>query len=425
MMLALREGGRPSLARRLRQWAGAFGLLLASTVVAAPTAVPWLDVPSTWSRHVEGGVVSLMPPDLAEGESLLLMVEPPKTSKASASEAYEQALRDLGPWQPIGVPSEQAAGGWIYRQGVGVATLNGARLIGHTVVALKGGQRVRLWALADSDTTYNRYKAAITTAIESVQDIGKPKAVAAASTPGTAVSAAGLPPGFGQGVSGVYVGVDRGVSAGAGMGHQVASQIGDAMEVDVLFPDGSLRRRLPQRGLLSDLAWDRQQQPNLWGRWQRQGNQIQIQRGGYSATYTIDGQGLRSDRGRPWAKLAPHSGTRLDASFARADYRDAAAPRLTLRADGSYVDQGDFLRMVGSAANLIVPDGNAMLGRWSDAQFGRAMAASSGSYSFDQFTLTLRSNDGRVWQVNAYVPAGESGPRPQRLVINGRVLARD
>lgn len=392
----------------------------------AGTPTPWLDVPAAWARHVEGGVVSVMPGDLAEGRSLLLMVEPAKASKETLQAAYEGALRDLGPWEPIGSPTEQAAGGWTYLQGVGVATLNGARLIGHTVVALKGGQRVRLWALADSDTTYNRYKAAITTAIESVQDIGKPPAVAAAGPQsGATASVAGLPAGFGQGISGVYVGVDRGVSAGAGIGHQATTQVGDALEVDVFFADGSYRRRLPVRGLLSDLAWDREQQPNLWGRWQQQGRQQLVQRGGHSASYTVDGQGLMSDRGRPWAKLTPHSGTRLNATFARADYRDAAAPRLTLRADGSYEDRGDFMRMVGSAWHLVEPDADAMRGRWNDAQFKRAMAASSGSYSFDQFTLTLRSSDGRVWQVNAYVPAGDAPPRPQRLVINGRMLARE
>jgi len=39
--------------------------------------------------------------------------------------------------------------------------------------------------------------------------------------------------------------------------------------------------------------------------------------------------------------------------------------------------------------------------------------------------LTLRASDGRVWQINAYVPAGETAPRPRRLVMNGRVLVRN
>jgi len=53
------------------------------------------------------------------------------------------------------------------------------------------------------------------------------------------------------------------------------------------------------------------------------------------------------------------------------------------------------------------------------------MAASSGTYSFDNFTLTLRASEGRIWQINAYVPEGEAAPRPRRLVMNGRVLVRN
>lgn len=66
-----------------------------------------------------------------------------------------------------------------------------------------------------------------------------------------------------------------------------------------------------------------------------------------------------------------------------------------------------------------------MVGRATDAQIESVMGASSGKYSFDNFTLTLRANDGRIWQINAYVPVGEAPPKPRRLVINGRALIRD
>jgi len=416
----------------IRRWLCVALLLPASSGLAseARRLVPWLDVPAAWARRVENGIVAVRPGDLPAGRTLVLLVEPASTSKETPQAAYERALRELGPWEPIGEPIEQQGGGWTFRQGVGVVTLESGRFIGNTIVARRGDRLVRLWALADSDATFNLYKPAIGTAIASVQDLaepagpdgpapeGRPRAAASAT-------AARPPAGFGQGLSGVYVGLDRGVSAGAATGNQVASRIGDAEEVDVLFPDGSYRRRLPIRGLASDLAWERRQQPNLWGRWTQQGRQVVVRRGGYTATYTIDGQGLVSDRGRPWVKLALHRGTRLDATFARADYREAGAPRLTLRADGSYEDRGGFLRMIGSAWHLVVPDADAMRGRWNDAQFDRAMAASSGTYTFDDFTLTLRTSDGRTWQVNAYVPVGEAAPRPRRLVVNGRVLARD
>jgi hypothetical protein len=203
------------------------------------------------------------------------------------------------------------------------------------------------------------------------------------------------------------------------------AQIGDYLEVDVFYPDGTYRRRLPIRGLMSDFGWERKQQPILWGTWERKGNQVIARRGNYSPTYSIEGETLVSERGRAWAKLPMHTAMRLEGTYAREDLRRPDAPRLTLRADGTYQERNTFLRMVGSPWHLVVPDADAMVGRATDAQIERVMAASSGTYSFDNFTLTLRAADGRIWQINAYVPAGEAAPRPRRLVINGRVLARD
>jgi len=403
---------------------------------------------------VENGVVSITPDDLSFFDSLVLMVEPMTTSNASLAEDYEQALRDLGPWQPIGNPVDQRFdNGWVYRLGVGVATLNGTRYTAQTVVARHGNQRVRFWELADSDGTFNRYKKVIGNAIASAQDISfkpaaAPSKASAASGAAPAVKANKPDAAFGKGVSGVYVGMERGLSASAGVGtgqQQVfnqssgrvetsntgtattmQTQISDFMEVDVFYPDGSYRRRLPVRGLASDQAWDRQQQKILWGTWQQQGNKIIVTRGAYSTTYTLDhGNTLISDRGRPWVKITSQAGGRLEGIYARDDYRGSGAPRLNLHADGTYQEQGNFLRMIGSAWHLLVPDANAMLGRWNDAQFDRAMSASNGTYTFDNFTLTLRTNDGRTWQINAYVPPGENAAKPKRLVINGRALVRD
>lgn len=429
----------------------------ANAVVAhardARTLAPWLDVPDAWSRKVENGVVAVSPDDLPTGASLLLLVEPVQKSNELLAEAYDQALRDLGPWRPVGNPVEQKFDtGWAFRLGVGVATLEGKTYTAQTAVARRGDQRVRFWALADSDNTFNRYKNAVGIAIASAQDITHPPAIATVPS-GTPVKAAALKThkpdtAFGKGISGVYVGIERGLSASAGVGRgpqqvfnqstgryetsntgtapAVQTQISDYAEVDVFYPDGAYRRRLPVRGLASDPNWERRQQKDLWGTWQRNGNKIIVRRGAYTTSYTVENDNtLISDRGRSWARIAPSSGKRLDGMYARADYRDAVAPRLVLRADGSYEDRGDFLRMIGSATNLVAPDGDAMLARWSDAEARRALAGGSGTYTYENFTLTLRDRDGRVWQLNAYVPPGEALPRPRRLVINGRALVRD
>ena len=387
-------------------------------------------------------MVAVSPNDLPPGATLVLMVEPPRKSNESLAAAYEQALRDLGPWRPVGSPAEQRfANGWVFRFGVGVATLEGRNYTAETAVARRGQLRVRFWVLANSDATFNRYKGAIGTAIASAQDITHPPARAAAPPPASLKSAR-LDPKFGQGVSGVYVGLERGLSlhAGAGTGPQqvfnqssgryetsqtgtapqLQTQISDYSEVDVLYPDGTYRRKLPVRGLPTELSWERQA-----GTWQRQGKKIVVRRGSYTTSYTIQNdRTLISERGRAWTKVASPR-ARLDGVYARADYREARAPRLVLGADGSYEDRGGFLHMIGTAWNLVVPDGDAMIKRWSDAQARRALGPGSGTYALEDFTLTLRDRDGRVWQFNIYLPPGESAPRPRRLVINGRSLVRD
>jgi hypothetical protein len=428
---------------------------------------PWLDVPAAWSRTLQDGVVAVSPNDLLPGAQLFLLVEPARHSSESLADAYEQALRDLGPWRPVGNPVEQKFDtGWVFRLGVGVATLEGRNYTAQTAVGRHGDLRVRFWALADSDDTYKRYQNAIGVAISSAQDITHPPAKAGAPAPQpvrsvparrvTPTADAGkLPSGFGKGISGVYVGIERGLSARAGVGsgpQQVfnqstgryelsntgtatapMTQISDFLEVDVFYPDGTYRRRLPIRGLNSDFKWEQTQQLPLWGTWTQEGDKIIVKRQpgryeiGVSSTtiYTLKGDELISGRGQPWVKLPLHTAMKLDGTFARDDYRDADAPRLTLRADGTYQEHQKFLRMVGSPWHLVEPDADAMVGRATDAQIEQVMAASSGRYSFDNFTLTLRANDGRIWQINAYVPTGEQLPRPRRLVINGRVLLRD
>lgn len=429
------------------------GPAICASPSTAQHLAPWLDVPAAWSRKVENGVVAVAPDDLPPGASLLLLVEPPSKSNESLADAYARALRDLGPWRPVGEPVEQRFdNGWVFRMGVGVATLEGKNYTAQTAVAHSGDLRVRFWALADSDDTFNRYKNAVGTAIASAQDISHPPAIATAPS-GSPVKAAALKThkpdtAFGKGISGVYVGIERGLSASAGVGSgpqqvfnpstgryetsntgtapAVQTQISDYAEVDVFYSDGTYRRRLPVRGLASDPNWERRQQKDLWGTWQRQGNKVIVHRGSYTTRYTIESDNmLISDRGRPWVKLALSSGARLDGTFARDDYRSADAPRITLRPDGTYQEQRNFLRMVGSPWHLLEPDADAMIGRWNDAQFERAMSASGGKYSFDNFTLTLRANDGRIWQINAYVPPGEGLPKPKHLVINGRALVRD
>jgi len=412
----------------------------------AQRLVPWLDVPGAWGRQVQNGpVVVVVPNDLAPSAQLVVMVEPVSTTSLPLGEAYEQAIRDRGPWRPVAAPIEQQLGGWAFRHGLGVATLNGRSFTGHIAVARAGDRMVRMWVLAESDATYNRYKDAIINAIASVQDISTAVAAAPSDAPAPAAPPAQqaapsrsvpmvnpdsltLVAGFGEGISGVYVGVERSIRAmaGVGLGGQTApaSQIGDFAEVHVFFPDGTFRQRMPIRGLATDLAWERSRIPVLWGTWTQAGNTVTVSRGSNTYTYTLSDGDLIDDRGRPWVKLPVPQHAMLDGTYVREDFQDPDAPRLILSADGTYEDRGGFLRMVGLSWHLLVPDGDSLSSRWTDAQTERIMAGGSGTYEFDAFSLTLRDHDGRIWRINAYVPAGETMPYANRLVINTRSLVR-
>ena len=299
----------------------------------------------------------------------------------------------------------------------------------------------RFWALADSDDTFNRYKAAIGTAISSVQDLTLGTAVADAPRGQMAAPVSVTRPdgAFGQGVSGVYVGLERGLSASAGLGQGpqqtynqntgqfetsstgmapgVQTSIADYTEVDVLFPDGSYRRRMPDRGLASDLAWDRQNRQPLWGTWSRQGDVIVTNRSGYKTTYRINGNELISERDRAWVKLALPQNERIDGSFARADYRDAGAPRLVLYADGRYEDRGGFLRMVGSASNLVVPDGHTLVSRWTDAEAQQALAGLNRHLGTDPEGVRTAAADRQAQGARSAGPRGVVAQQPRRPVV--------
>ena len=164
--------------------------------------------------------MTLMSNDLPAGASFLLMVEPPQPSTLPLNQEYDQGLNDLGPWRAVGqVAEDHKPNGWAYRFGVGVATLNDRPYTGLTAVAQRQQQRVRMWILADSDDTYNRYRNTIGSALASIQDIGTPPATTPTQATSKNTAPAKPDPNFGKGISGVYVGVERGLSASAGVGN--------------------------------------------------------------------------------------------------------------------------------------------------------------------------------------------------------------
>jgi hypothetical protein len=431
-----------SALKRSLVWAGI--LLLQAVVLAQEPRqlVPWLDLPASWALSVKDGVVAAVPGDLPPGTSLLLMVEPESQSTLTLDAEYQKALHDLGGgWTPIGEPNNQPRdGGWTFRVGVGTVTLNGTRYIAQTAVARCGQRRVRSWILASSDVVFNRYKSVTATAIASAQDITL-KAHPAAAPASAAAPAAGsgptpvmggpvyvgkVPPGFGEGVSGVYLGLER--SAHMHAGYAIGSpsvSLEDDYEIDVFYPDGTYRRRFPDRGLASDPRWERSRGGSLWGTWTRSGNLVVVKRGNYTTSYRIqDANTLISDRDRPWTKLRLQAGSHFDGVYASSNRLGPEDPRLVLRPDGTYEDRGGFLHAYAGPESLVVPDGLTMIRRWSTAQCNQEMGGGRGTYTYADFTLTLRDQDGRVWQVGLGVPPGEQMPSPRWLLMDQSRLIR-
>ncbi len=87
-------------------------VLFTATSVArdATRLAPWLELPASWNRIVEEGVISAAPNEVAVGATLLFMVEPIKSEAGRIDADYEQALEDLGPWRAVAQPTVQPAG---------------------------------------------------------------------------------------------------------------------------------------------------------------------------------------------------------------------------------------------------------------------------------------------------------------------------
>ena len=424
----------------------------------AQSLAPWLDLPPGWSRTVENGVVVAMPGDIPDGAQFLLMVEAVQAAPGEISSDYEQALRDLGPWTPVGAPVDQRPGGQLElpagrrrgqaqraylhgydgrgATGLPARPLLGARGYGRHLQPLPG----RLHQRHRQRSGLRRCRRGGYAGIRGADVHPVVPNMRKGLGSGT------LDPSFGEGLSGVYAGWTRGLSASASggglgptydtrtgtMGSSVsaanptmATSITDFEDLVLLLPDGTFRQGLPLRGLGSDLSYDRRSIPSRWGTWTQENGRVVVRRSGTTAVYGMRDGTLVDGRDRPWVKVAPPEARAIEGTYARADYRDPRAPRLVLRADGSYEDRGGFLRMVSSAMSLVVPDGGSLVRQGSDAEVARWLGPSRGTYVLQDFTLTLRTDDGRVWQVSAHAPAGGPPGSPDVLVIGTYRLVRE
>ena len=203
----------------------------------------------------------------------------------------------------------------------------------------------------------------------------------------------------------VYRGLVRALSAGPTGVHWDTGP-GEA----VFFTDGSYRYGLPPRGLPS--APDRAEIPSRWGTWTEADGVVEVTRGGVVESHlarTNDAL-VDTDHGVEWTTVTGFpAGTRLDGSFARADFRDPGAPRIALSSDGRFVTTGSFATMVGSLMRVVGPITDASL------------TEGSGTYTIAPFQLALAFDDGRELHFALLPAPGE----PTGLQVGESVLARD
>ena len=376
------------------------GLLLglAALLVRAQTQIP-LTPPSGWNIQSEGEFRQLTPAGLAAGKSLTVYFPPVVVGSEDMDRVREAGERTLTGGQLLrGVTpavSGRSRGGWQYQFVAGSFTRANLELYGGVAALRRGNEIGYALVIADSAATYQAHAAAITEILNSLGGVS-------AAPPAAKDSLSG------PGIPGVYAGLTRGLSATA-----AGSTLRDSRSVYVFFPDGTYRFGLPQRGVPSDLAWDRSTISARWGTWSQQAGEVRLARSGYQEAFRVAADILVDARGREWQKLAPFpNGLRFDARFVRADFREPGAPRLVLRADGTF-EAGDRFFNAPAALN------NVLAATVPEQQL---WAAGRGTYEFGEFSVTFRHADGRVFQLAVYTLPGQDPRGPRFLVLGESYL---
>ncbi len=208
----------------------------------------------------------------------------------------------------------------------------------------------------------------------------------AASAPSMAEPASPGPQ-QGQSLAGVWMGL---VSYWAVTGRYTPSP-----EYLVMYEDGSFYYEMPLEGLQSfDREKSRREEVEYWGTYAFDGASGSWQRATYEPSeLELDENDVLQVQGSPFYRCAPVDGLRLEGAWTT--YADPTDPDLSrggvqpiirFSADGRFQDEGLF----ESGLFLLpeAPDDGSV-----DAQ---AVAPGKGTYEIENYTLTLKYDDGRV-----------------------------
>jgi len=194
----------------------------------------------------------------------------------------------------------------------------------------------------------------------------------------------------------------------------------------ILFADGAALWGMPGEGLLGfDRAAHRARSPERWGTYQLKDRRLTVTRGGEARHYAVLPDGALENRyteggqertGERFLSRRSLDNVRLDDEVRRKDHWPAPGntsgmgtlPGLILSKDGTFRDE--------KLMWIVLPE---RAGEDKAAHEAR-VAAGTGRYRFEHWTLVLQYDDGRVNQVS-FVPTDREHPT-KGAILNGYLI---
>ncbi len=181
------------------------------------------------------------------------------------------------------------------------------------------------------------------------------------------------------------------------------------------LPDGRATRVLPAEGLHGfDFDYWHEMDPMSFGHYRLSGGtgKIEWDGGGGTTPLRLSRDGLVIDGRGPYRRFDPCDGLRLEGTYRRSDWRTldpdlGKNAHITFHRDGSFADEA-MLDMSG-----------AMWWRPGKDYLTEKPIAGRGTYSIEDYTLTLLYEDGRKRRINFTLPPDEVAGQVSAFMVNG------
>lgn len=378
------------------------------------------EVPQGWRRVEQGETQLLIPPDLPQGESCVLIVLPGEELRGDFRAAFDAARGELESGERVletsDVTAEKNPAGYETLYSLAVTNdRRGARTYRLYLAAHPGSRFEMIVYAASGEELFKRYQPAV---LDFVKSIGfanlNPARASSSPPPPSSSSSWPAPARGGQKLEGLYVGTE------SRQQFNVATKFYDYIvrQVYYLFlPGGRVYRGLPQGGGLDDFDCERagRESAQGCGAYQLSGDTIQFTwtTGDQSSPFAFRRSADRVQIGATtYFRVEPADRRRLAGVYARKSFTNLSG--------GAGVSSGGV-----SGETAIAFDGG---GQFESAGFvgfaggggGADAAASSGqrdvgAYRIEGTTLELTHADGRRTRHTAFLMPKEENV----LVIDG------